>query len=302
MQYFKDWDEVIGSVKKLASVKRVVVAAAQDEHSLKAVAGVAKDGLVAPVLVGDRDRIRPLADQVGLTVKDGDIRHEPDVEKAARLSVSLIRQGEGDFLMKGALETGQLLKAVVDKEEGLGLGRLMSHVAYQKIPAYHKMLITTDGGMVVYPTLEQKREILENAVSMLSAMGYDRPKVAVLAGVEKVNPKMPETVEAAALKEMNQKGEIRGCLVEGPISMDLALVREKAEIKKYESEVAGEADILVMPNLCTGNCVGKAFVEMAGARMAGLIMGAKVPIVVTSRGSSAEEKYLSLVLAAASVK
>jgi len=300
MQYFSTWNEVVASVKKLTAVKKVVVAAAQDEHSLEAVAEVARDGLVAPVLVGDREAISPLIEKLGLPVKADDLHHEPDVEKAARLAVELVRRGRGDFLMKGLLETSQLLKAVVDKEHGLGRGRLMSHVAYQKIPQYHKMLITTDGGMVVYPTLEQKKEILENAVDMLLAMGYDRPKVAVLAGVEKVNPKMPETVDADALKAMNLAGEIKNCLVEGPISMDLALVKAKAVIKKYASEVAGEADILLMPNLCTGNCVGKAFTEMAGAKMAGLIMGARAPIVVTSRGSSAEEKYLSLVLAAAS--
>jgi phosphate butyryltransferase len=302
MQYLKDWPEVIRNVKALPSVKRVVVAAAQDEHSLEAVKEVAKEGLVAPVLVGDKALIEPILSKIGLSVPAKDIHHEPDVEKAASLSVALIREGQGDFLMKGILETSQLLKAVVDKENGLGQGRLMSHVAYQHMSAYHKMLLTTDGGMVVYPTLEQKKEILLNAVEMLLSMGYDQPKVAVLAGVEKLNPKMIETVEADALKEMNKKGEIKNCLVEGPISMDLALVKEKAKIKKYESEVAGEADILLFPNLCTGNCVGKAFIEMAGAKMAGLIIGARVPIVLTSRGASAEEKYLSLVLAAASSK
>jgi phosphate butyryltransferase len=302
MKLFKDWDEVIKSVKGLSSAKRAVISAAQDEHSLESVAQVAKDGLVIPVLVGDKDKIKPLVDKYSISVKPEDIYHVPDVEEAARFSVKLIRDGKGDFLMKGILETSQLLKAVVDKENGLGRGKLMSHVAYQKIPSYHKMLATTDGGMVVYPTLEQKREILENAVDMLLAMGYECPKVGVLAGVEKLNPKMVETVDGDALKQLNVKGEIKNCIVEGPISMDLALVKEKAVIKNYKSEVAGDADILLMPNLCTGNCVGKAFTETAGAKMAGLIVGAKVPIVVTSRGSSAEEKYFSLTLAAASSK
>lgn len=300
MQYYRNWDEVIKNVKTLPRAQRVVVAAAQDEHSLEAVRDVVKDGLVTPVLVGDKSAIQAIAAKLGLPLDTAVIHDEPDVEKAAKLSVSLIRDGQGDFLMKGILETSQLLKAVVNKEEGLGLGKLMSHVAYLEVPRYHKMLITTDGGMVIYPTLEQKKEIIEHAVSMLLALGYDRPIVGVMAGVEKVNPKMLETVDAAALKEMNQKGEIANCFVEGPISMDLALVKEKAEIKKYDSPAAGEVDVLVAPNLCTGNCVSKAMVEMGGARMAGLIMGAKVPIVVTSRASSAEEKYLSLVLAAAS--
>lgn len=301
MEYLKNWAEVIGRLSKNSSPRRVVVAAAHDEHSLEAVARVVKDGLVRPVLVGDREGILPLAEKFGLAADSADIRHEPDSDRAAALAVALVKAGEGDFLMKGALETSQLLKAAVDKDKGLGRGRLMSHVAFQEVPAYHKMLLTTDGGMVIYPDLEQKRQILENAVEMLLALGYDQPKAAVLAGVEKVNPKMPETLDGAALKEMNQKGEIKNCLVEGPISLDLALVKEKAAIKKYESPVAGEADILLMPNLCTGNCVGKTLLELAGARMAGLVLGAAAPIVLTSRGATAEEKYLSLVLAAASV-
>ncbi|MDR2366764.1 MAG: bifunctional enoyl-CoA hydratase/phosphate acetyltransferase [Deltaproteobacteria bacterium] len=299
MEYLRDWDEVIKNVRGGDRVKKVVVASAQDDHCLEAVAKVAKDGLVCPVLVGDGNLMKPLIDKYGLRVEGENFLHRPDPVDAARASVRLIKEGKGDFLMKGSLETAQLLKAVVDKENGLGKGRLMSHVSFQRLPAYHKMLLSTDGGMVLYPDLAQKKEILQNAVDTLLALGYEKPKVAVLAAVEKVNPKMPESVDAEALKTMNRKGEITGCVVEGPISMDLALVREKAAIKKYESPVAGEADILLVPNIVTGNCVGKAFVEMAGAKMAGLIVGAKVPIVVTSRASSAEEKYLSLILAAA---
>ena len=300
MKYYKNWDEVIRSVKTLPRTLRVVVAAAQDEHALEAVREVANEGLLTPILVGDKPAIITLAEKLGLNIHQNDIHHEPDNDQAARLSVRLIRENMGDFLMKGSLETSQLLKAVVNKEDGLGQGKVMSHVAYLEVPQYHKMLAITDGGMVLYPTLEQKKEILEHAVNMLLSLGYDKPLVGILAGVEKLNPKMPETVDAAALKEMNLNGEINNCVVEGPISMDLALVKEKAEVKNYHSEVAGEADILVAPNMCTGNCVSKAMIEMGGARMAGLIMGAKVPIVVTSRASSAEEKRLSLILAAAS--
>ncbi|MDR1920508.1 MAG: bifunctional enoyl-CoA hydratase/phosphate acetyltransferase [Candidatus Adiutrix sp.] len=299
MLFYKNWDEVIKSVKTLPVARKVVVAAAEDEHALEAVHEVVRDGLAEPILVGGRAGVEAVCARLGLEVAPGNIYDEPEPEAAARLAVALVREGRGDFLMKGALETSQLLKAVVNKETGLGLGKLMSHAAYLEIPRYHKMLVITDGGMVPYPSLEQKKEILEHAVGMLRTLGYDQPKVAVLAGLEKVNPKMKETVEAGALKEMNQRGEITGCLVEGPISMDLALTAEKAALKKYESPVAGEADILLAPDLCLGNCVSKALIEMAGARMAGLVMGARCPIVVTSRASSAEEKYLSLVLAAA---
>jgi len=301
MEYLKNWDEVIESVRSLREPRRVIVVAANDLHTLEAVRNTMRDGLVKPVLVGNKKEILNYCGQLGIEMPETDIYDEPDVERAAALAVQLIREGKGDFLMKGRLETGQMLKAVVNKETGLGKGRLMSHVAYQEVPTYHKMLLTTDGGMVLAPTLEQKADLIRNAVEMLRALGYDRPKVGVLAGVEKANPKMPETLDGAALKEMNLRGEIEGCVVEGPISLDLALVKERAEVKRYESEVAGDADILLVPNLCTGNVLGKSLVEMAGAKMAGLILGAQVPIVVTSRGSSSEEKYLALVLAAASV-
>jgi phosphate butyryltransferase len=175
----------------------------------------------------------------------------------------------------------------------------MSHVSIQEVPSYHKLLITTDGGMMMYPDLEQKKKIIENAVEVLHSLGYENPKVAVLAAVETVNPKMPESVDAGKLKEMNQNGEITGCIVEGPISYDIAMNKESGEIKGFVSPVAGDPDILIVPNITCGNILGKCLVYSAGAKMAGFIVGAKVPIVLTSRGSSSEEKYLSLVLSAA---
>ena len=162
---------------------------------------------------------------------------------------------------------------------------------------YHKMVLTTDGGMLPYPTLEQKKHIIENAVYVMNRLGYEEPKVCVLAASETPNPKMPESMEAAALKEMNQKGEIENCIVEGPISFDLAMVKEKAEIKGYESPCAGDADILIVPNIHAGNILGKCLIEMANSKMAGLIVGAQCPIVLTSRGASSEEKFNSLMLA-----
>ncbi|MBP2651655.1 MAG: phosphate butyryltransferase [Firmicutes bacterium] len=201
--------------------------------------------------------------------------------------------------MKGKIQTADLLKAVVNKEKGLRTGSVMSHVVLHEIPTYHKLLVITDGGMMMYPNLAEKKQIIENAVNSLLSLGYDKPKVAVLAAVENVNPKMPEAVDAGLLKEMNQKGEIKNCIVEGPISYDLAMSKDAAKIKGYESPVTEDADILMVPNITVGNIMGKALVYSAGAKIAGFIVGAKVPIVLTSRGSSAEEKYLSLVLSAA---
>jgi len=175
----------------------------------------------------------------------------------------------------------------------------MSHVVLNEIPSYHKLLITTDGGMMMYPDVKQKQEILKNAVDVLLALGYEKPKVAILAAVENVNPKMTETQDAANLKELNQAGVITNCIVEGPISYDLALSKEVASLKGYESPVVGDVDILLVPNITAGNILGKCLLITAGAKMAGFVVGAKVPIVLTSRGSSAEEKYLSIVLSAA---
>lgn len=204
--------------------------------------------------------------------------------------------------MKGFLDTSVILKAVVNKEKGLGKGGVMSHFTMFEVPNYHKILAAVDGGMVTYPTLDQKKAIIENTVSVLKSYGYENPKVGVLACVEKVNPKMPETVEADAIAKMNADGEISGCVVEGPISYDCAMSVEVAKTKRYEGQVAGNVDILVAPNIHAGNIMGKMLTITCQAKMAGFIVGAKCPIVLTSRGSSAEEKYLSIVMSAAAVK
>ena len=201
--------------------------------------------------------------------------------------------------MKGKLETAQMLKPVVNKETGLGTGRVMSHFVLDELPYYHKLIVTTDGGMMTYLNLEQKRDIIINTVETLKALGYENPKIACVAAVEKVNPKMPETLDAHELEEMNKRGEIKDCTVCGPISLDIALDGEIARIKGFDNPVAGDADAIIVPNIHVGNVLGKSITVISRGRMAGFIVGAKVPIVLTSRGSSAEEKFLSLVLASA---
>ena len=232
---------------------------------------------------------------------DAVIYNETDDIEAAKTAVRLIREGKGDFLMKGRMQTADLLKQVVNKETGLQVGKIMSHVALFQVPRYHKLVIVTDGGMMVHPDLEQKVKILNNAVDTLHAMGYEEPKVAVLCAAEKLNKKAPESVDAAAMKEMYLNGEITGCIVEGPISYDIAISKEIADFKKFESPVAGDVDIFIMPEIAAGNMLGKAWVLNGDGTgmMAGLIVGAKVPVVLTSRGSSAEEKFYSIVFAAA---
>ncbi|MGI6362002.1 MAG: bifunctional enoyl-CoA hydratase/phosphate acetyltransferase [Bacillota bacterium] len=296
---YKNFDELVSRVKDFPNAKRVAVAAAHDHHALEAVVKAAQEGIIEPVLVGDAAKIKEILAELGTTVDDTNIYDAPEFADSAALAVKLVKEGKADFLMKGKLDTGILLKAVVNKETGLGTGRIMTHFAIQKIPNYHKLLVTTDGGMMLYPTVEQKKDIIQNAVNTLISMGYDKPKVAVLAAVEKLNPKMQETVDGAELKEMWQKGEITDCIVEAPISYDIAMSKDVAKIKGFESPVAGDADILIVPNIAAGNILGKSLTISAQAKMAGFIVGAQVPIVLTSRGATSEEKYLSLVISAA---
>lgn len=299
---FKSFSELIENVQSAESKKKVVVVSAQDEHTLEAVFRARKDNIVEPILIGDKAKIKEILEKLNVSLDEGAIIHVEDDAAAAVRAVELIRENKADFIMKGKIQTADLLRAVVNKETGLRTGSVMSHVVIHELPTYHKLLAVTDGGMMMYPNLDEKKQIIENAVNTLVAMGYDNPKVAVLAAVEKVNPKMPESVDAGLLKEMNLRGEIKNCIVEGPISYDLTMSKESAEIKGFDSPVTGDADILIVPNITAGNILGKSLVYSAGAKMAGFIVGAKVPIVLTSRGSTAEEKYLSLVLSAAAVK
>lgn len=295
----ENFDELIERVKGFSSVKRMAVAAAEDRHTLEAVTYAQKEGIVDPILIGDRARILGVLGEMGIGAPECDIVDEPDNAKAAFRAVGFFNEGEADFLMKGMLDTKVLLKEVVNKETGIGKGGIMSSFTLFQVPNYHKLISVVDGGMVPYPTLEQKKEIIEITVDTMLDLGYDCPKVGVLACVEKVNPHMPETVEANALAEMNRRGEIKNCLVEGPISYDCAMSKDIAGIKGFHSEIAGDTDILLAPNIHTANIMGKVLILNCKAKMAGFIVGAQCPIVLISRGSSAEEKYLSIVISAA---
>jgi phosphate butyryltransferase len=295
----QNFDQLIKTVQKNGQCKRVVVIAAQDKHTLEAVFEARANNIVEPILIGDAEKIKTLLNELSVSLPEESIIDAVSDVEAAEKGVCMIKKDKAHFIMKGKIQTADLLAAVVDKEKGLRTDKIMSHFVLNELPNYHKMVVVTDGGMVMYPDLEQKRKILSNAVTVMHSLGHENPKVAVLAAVETVNPKMPETLDAAILKKMNEDGTIRGCIVEGPISYDLAMSKESAAAKGYESVVAGDADILLVPNITAGNILGKALLFSAGAKMAGFIVGAKVPIVLTSRGATAEEKYLSLVISAA---
>ena len=296
---YTSFEQIREKVSGSKTIKRMAVASAADKHSLEAALAAREEGLAAPVPVGDKAEILSILHELGTTIPDEDIYDVPDGAEACETAVRLVREGKADFLLKGNIDTNVLLKAVVNKETGLGTGRIMTHFTIFEIPNYHKLLTCVDGGMVTYPTLDEKKSIIESAVDTLIALGYEQPKVGVLACVEKLNPKMPETVEAYELEQMNARGEIRNCIVNGPISYDCAVNKEVSDLKGYKGAVAGDADVLIAPNIHTGNIMGKMFTYTFGAKMAGIIVGAACPIVLTSRGSSAEEKLYSIMLSAA---
>ena len=295
--FYHSFDQILNKVRENPVKRKVAVAGAADRHVLDAVMEARRMGIAAPVLVGDTVEITALLAEMGFNGSEFEIAWAGSPAECGETAVGLIRDRKADFIMKGMIDTKDILKPLVKKENGLNLGRTMSHVALDEIPGMSRLTVMTDGGMIPYPTLEEKKDIIINAVEMLRALGYDEPSVAVLCAVEKVNPKMTETVDAKALASMNREGLIPNCHVVGPISYDIAMSADIAREKKYDCAYCGQFDILLAPTMAAGNLVNKSLTVTAGALMAGVIMGAKVPVVVTSRGSTEQEKFLSLALA-----
>ena len=297
----KNFDDIRQNMK--SDTKRTVaVASAIEDKTLEAVLEAHDMGLVDYILTGPRDEILKTADEIGRTVdRSRIIDAESDHESAVK-AVELIRSGDADFLQKGLLHTSTMLKAVVNKEHGLRAGKMMNYVAVFESDYYHKLFAITDGGMQIAPNLAQKKEIIESTVELFHSFGVKRPKVACMCAVEEINPKMPETLDAEELKQMNQSGILNDCIVEGPISYDLAVSKRSAEIKGYDSPVAGDADLILFPDLVSGNLTTKALEYHAGVKGAAVITGAKVPIIFGSRSATTQFRYRSVALAAVSVQ
>ncbi|MGO3732046.1 MAG: phosphate acyltransferase [Vagococcus sp.] len=284
------------------SPKRVVVANPTDEHTVSAVMSLYDVNILVPSLVGEKQSIVSLLETLNVspdTISKLDIVDVTGDEEIASKAVSLIRDGLGDVLMKGHIQTRDLLKAVVNKETGIRKQGVLSHVAINEIPYYHKLLFLTDGGMLLTPDVDKKQAILENALSLTKQLGYDTTHVAILDASENVNPKLQASLDAKELKERAESGAFEGAVLEGPISLDLSLSKEIAKEKDYTSPVAGEADILLVPDIVAGNLLGKSMMTFGNGKMAGLVLGATVPIIITSRGSTTEEKMNSLMIACA---
>lgn len=284
---------------RTAGRKRIAVAAAQEASALEAALDARAAGIAEPILIGDLEAIRAIAAGLGADLTGIRMIEEKDYAKAAAAAVALVRSGEADVLMKGVLDTAILLKAALNKEAGLNAGRLTSHVAVIESPHYHKLFIVTDAAINIAPDLQGKLDIVANAAAVSRAIGVETPKVAMLAAVEKVNPeKMPCTADAALIAQMNRRGQVKGCVVDGPLALDNAISAESARIKKIVSDVAGDADVLVVPDIEAGNVLYKALLDLGGAKGAGIVAGAAKPIVLTSRADSRETKLASIALAA----
>lgn len=295
---YKNMEDVISAAKSLPNRQRLVVAAAQDKDVLEAVGDAVNWGIVSAILVGDEEKITAIAGEIGLDLAKCTLVPETDPIQAARKAVAMVASGHGDLVMKGKVGTADILRAVLDKEQGLRTGKLLSHVTALDIPGYDRLLFMTDGAMNIAPDLGQKVQIIQNAVDAAMAVGLTQPKVAVLAAVELVNPDMPAAMEAALLAKMADRRQIKGAVVDGPLALDNAVSLHSAEVKGIDSPVAGKADILVVPDIEAGNVLYKSIVYFAKARVGGVIAGAKAPVVLTSRSDSHQAKLDSIAFSA----
>ena len=279
--------------------KRLAVAVAQDEVVLKAVDAAVKEDIVVPILVGDEKLIKEEAEKAGIDLKDYEIVHAEGIEEAANKAVELASKGEADLLMKGKLQTAQIMRTVLKEEYGLRTGKTMSMVSVFEIPDFPRLLILTDAGMTLYPDLKQKLDLIDNAIAVAKILGIETPKVGLVSAVETVNPKLQATIDAALIAKMADRKQIKGAIIDGPFALDNVVSKEAAEHKGIVSPVAGEADIIITPNIDAGNVLYKALIFLAKAKSASTIMGAKIPIVLTSRADSDETKLYSIALTAA---
>ena len=286
-------------LEKCESLEPVPTAVAHpcEVTALFAAVEAANLGLIVPILVGPREKIRSTALRAEIDLRNFQIVDVPHSHAAAAKAVELLREAKAELLMKGSLHTDELMGAVVARDGGLRTARRVSHVFVMDVPTYHKVLIVTDGAINIAPTLEDKVDICQNAIDLAIALGLEKPKVAILAAVETVTSKMPATIDAAALCKMSERGQIRGALLDGPLAFDNAISKEAAETKGIHSEVAGDPDILLAPDLEAGNILAKQLSFLAHADTAGLVLGARVPIILTSRADSVRSRIASCAVA-----
>ncbi|WP_457633349.1 bifunctional enoyl-CoA hydratase/phosphate acetyltransferase [Oceanithermus desulfurans] len=289
--------ELARLIAQVGGPKKVAVAAAEEAHVIEAVNEARIEGLVHPILFGNPERIRRIASELGIRTQNLEIRHAKNPPEAAELATQAVSSGEADILMKGMVQSSDFLRAALNREWGLRTGRLLSHVLIYEAKGYDRLFFMSDGAMNINPDLKAKIQIVENAVTLAHVLGVNPPKVALLAAVEVVNPEMDTAVEDAIIAKMADRGQIKGAVIDGPLALDNAVSEEAARIKGIKSPVAGKADILIVDNIDVGNVFYKSLIYFARVRGAGLIMGARAPMVLTSRADPEEVKFLSLATA-----
>ncbi|GAA0071565.1 phosphate butyryltransferase [Clostridium sardiniense] len=293
----RNFDDLLSKVKEIEP-KKVAVAVAQDEPVLEAVKSAKEQGIADAILVGDKHEIKKVADKIGMDLSEYEVMHEKDTKKAALFAVQLVSSGKADMVMKGLVDTATFLRSVLNKEVGLRTGKLMSHVSVFEIEGIERLIYLTDAAFNTYPDLKAKKQIIENSVAVAHACGLKMPKVAPVCAVEVVNPDMPATLDASLLSKMNDRGQIKGCIVDGPLALDNALSEEAAHHKGITGPVAGKADIIMLPNIETANVMYKCLTYTSRSKNGGLLVGTSAPVILTSRADSFETKVNSIALAA----
>lgn len=293
-----NFDQLVTEVKTAAR-RIIAVAVAQDLDILEALSRAQNEKIANAILVGDQKKIEDISQKNLISLKNFEILNVPDEHQAVQQSIQLIHDGSANLLMKGLCSTATLMSLILHKEKGLRKGKLLSHLGLFQSSNYPKLILMSDAALNIAPTLDDKIGILENAVEVAHRLGVSMPKVAIIAAVEKVNPlKMPATLDAAILSKMNERGQITGALVDGPLAVDNAFSFRSCEVKGINTKVGGDADIAIVPNIEAGNIFYKVMSYLAGAKTAGIIVGASVPIILTSRADSDETKFLSIATAA----
>lgn len=277
--------------------KIIAIAAAEDEAVISAIHSAVLEGIAEPLFIGNKNKIEEYCRKINFDISGFKILPENDPAESARMAVQMVKEKKAELLMKGFVSTAALLKAILDKEKGLKKSAVLSHVALFETPLYHKLLGMTDAAMNIAPTIDEKMHLIANAVELFHKLGCTLPKIAMVCPVETVNNKIESTVHAALLSTMNRRGQIKGCKVDGPLALDNAVSKEAAEHKGIVSEVAGDADLLVVHNLDAGNILYKSLLFLGGAKTAAVVVGASVPVVLTSRADTEESKLYSIALA-----
>lgn len=291
--------EQLKELLRTGAKRKLALVMSNDAHSLEAVVRATDDGLLTPILIGPKAETKALLTSLGKNETDYTLIPGQTPDECARKAAALANSGEADCIMKGKLQTGELMKVMVNREYGIRTDSVISGLGLFELPGRDKLIMVSDMAMILHPDLNQKKAIIENAVSAFHNLGLDSPKVALLAAAEKANPKIPDSIDAEMLRNLNVSGDISGCTIEGPISYDLAMDPEAAAIKGYRGRITGDADLLVVPDITAGNILAKCMSVSAKAKNAGIIVGAKVPMVVLSRSATAEDKYYSILLSAA---